>query len=249
MALGAIRTLLVDDEPVIHQSIREMLSAYSDFSVIGEADSKFTALEFLAKQDTDLVLMDIQMPGGNGFELAEQVHKLYPNIIFVFLTGHADFALDGYDYGPVDFLVKPVDPKRFAKAVERIRERMEQRLDQQPKNHLSLRDGRGGCKILAVEDVAYVERADRKVWVVCRDGDRVAVGQSIQELEDIFAPFGFFRCHQSYLVPQKDICAIRRTPFGQNYCLELIGGSELAISRKKYYELRDILKQQGIMLI
>lgn len=244
MASEKIRTLLVDDEPVIRQGIRELLTAYPDFTIIGEADGKSAALELLAQQDTDLILMDIQMPGGSGFELAEAVHAAYPDILFVFLTGHADFALDGYDYAPLDFLVKPVGRERFSMTVQRVLERLQQR-KKSARVGIQTEDG---YRLFEVGKIAYLEKADRKVRIVGKDGSAVFSGEPIQELENIFAEYGFFRCHQSYLAPMGEIVKIQKDTFGRSFRLVLGSGAELPLSRRKYYDLRDALEEQGIKL-
>ena len=120
------QVLLVDDDGESRRIMREMLCAYSGFQIIGEASGKEAALALMEERPAQVVFSDIQMAGGSGFELAEQIHRRRPETLVVFLTGYADFAVDGYLYGPVDFLVKPVSRDRLDRAMARLSERLGQ---------------------------------------------------------------------------------------------------------------------------
>jgi len=241
-----IRVLLVDDEAAVRGSIRALLAEYEPFRVAGEAACGSDALALLAEQPVDVVFSDIQMPGSSGFALAEAVHRQYPDILVVFLTGYADFALDGYVYGPVDFLVKPVSRERLAQALERVRDRLRLQAGQPKPVHIGLRTDEG-YRILDVGEIAYLEKENRSVKVVGKDGAVVHTGKVMQELEEMLLDYGFFRCHQSYLVPLRDIQEIQKESFGRSYRLRLRGvAATLPLSRGKFYELRDALRDNGL---
>lgn len=236
--------LLVDDDRELCGSVRDMLAEEPQFSVLGEAGSKAEALDMLREHPADIVFTDIQMEGGSGFELAEAVHRLYPGILVVFLTGFANFALDGYLYGPVDFLVKPVRRERLEQTLERIRER----LRGDPGRAEPVRIGiptDAGYRIVETSQIAYLMKEERKVKIVWRDGSCDYTGKTMQEMEEILMDYGFFRCHQSYLTPLADITGIQKELFGRTYKLQL-GTVELPLSRVKYYELKELLREMGI---
>lgn len=241
-----MKLFLVDDESLIRQEMRELLEQYEGISVVGEAENITETLEFLHSNAVDIIFSDIQMKGGSGFELAKQIHAQYPDILIVFLTGYAEFALDGYTYGPVDFLVKPVGRERLEQTLERIRER----LYGTPKRRETIQIGvqtEDGYRIFHVEEIAYLEKQDRKVRIVKKNGESIKSGETMQELEEIFSEYGFFRCHQSYLVPLADVTVIRQELFGRAYKLKLRGSEmELPLSRRKYYEIREVLKERGV---
>lgn len=240
-----IRIFLVDDEVEIRRSIRDMLSGYGEFQVVGEADGKESALALLARRPAHVVFSDIQMAGGSGFDLAQAVHSRWPEVLVVFLTGYADFALEGYVYGPVDFLVKPVSRQRLEQTLERIHQRLRQRPETAARIGMPTE---GGYRIVDPAEIAYLEKDERRVKINWKDGAFDHTGKSMQELEEILLDCGFFRCHQSYLIPLGDITGIEKEHFGRSYRVRLRGDppAGLPLSRKKYYELRDLLRQRGI---
>lgn len=241
-----IRVLLVDDEAEIRGAVREMLVCHSEFRVVGEADGQAAALALLEKCPVQVVFSDIQMAGGSGFALAEAVHRNYPEVLVVFLTGYANFALDGYTYGPVDFLLKPVSRERFEQTLERIKERLNWRGGRNEPAHIGFQTDEG-YRIMSVGEIAYLEKEERKVKIVGKDGSVTRTGRSMQELEEILLDYDFFRCHQSYLVPLGDIQEIRKERIGRAYRVRLHGcDTDLPLSRGKYYELMDMLQEKGL---
>ena len=240
-----IRVMLVDDVPDARQQFREMLAAYPDILVAGQAGSREEALALLQTTPVDVLFSDIQMQGGSGFELAEAVHRMHPGTQIVFLTGYAEFALDGYIYGPIDFLVKPVTRERLERTLERVRESLSG-VPRHPSARLGFQTG-NGYQIVNTQDIAYLERENRRVLLVRKDGSTESIGKSMQEVEELLSDYGFFRCHQSYLVPVADIERIEKDAFGRTYRIRLHdSGQAVPLSRKKYYALRDILREEGV---
>ena len=240
------QVLLVDDDAESRHVMREMLTEHGGFPVAGEASCKTEALAALEDRPVDVVFSDIQMAGGSGFELAEMIHRRWPDVLVVFLTGYADFAVDGYFYGPVDFLVKPVSRERLDHALVRLSERLgreEQRSGPDGRIGLPTEDG---YRIIDVADIAYLEKLDRRIRILWRDGSSSYIAKTMQELEDILVSYDFFRCHKSYLAPLGDVLRIQKERVGRYYKLWLKGGVELPLSRQKYYELREILSERGI---
>ena len=239
-----IRILLVDDEAEMRASIRELLSSYRRFCVAGEAESREAALALLDQREVDVIFSDIQMAGGSGFALAETVHRIRPDILVVFLTGYADLALDGYRYGPVAFLVKPVSRQRLERTLERIEEWRDRRAPPPEAVRVGIQT-EGGYRIADPRRIAYLEKSQRRIKICWKGGSFDFTGRPMQELEEMLLDHDFFRCHQSYLVPLGDIQSIQKESFGRSYKLLLSGGTELPLSRKKYYELRDVLREKG----
>lgn len=238
------QVLLVDDDGDTRRSVRDMLADDPRFRVAGEAGSKAEALDLLRERPADVVFSDIQMEGGSGFELAEAVHREHPEILVVFLTGYANFALDGYLYGPVDFLVKPVRRERLDQTLARVRERLLSRPGPAGSARIGIPTD-SGYRIVKAEEIAYLAKDGRRVKIVWKSGGADHVGKTMQELEEMLLDHDFFRCHQSYLIPLADVRGIRKERFGQVYNV-LLPGAELPLSRKRYYDLRDILKELGI---
>ena len=116
-----LRTLVVDDEPVARRVLREELESIGDVEIVGEADNGLSALEQIAARRPDLVLLDLQMPGMGGLDVVRKIRggERLPAIVIV--TAYDKYALEAFDAGAVDYLLKPIGQERLAEAVERAR--------------------------------------------------------------------------------------------------------------------------------
>ena len=115
-----IRTLVVDDEEPARTRLRQLLSAFSDVEVVGDAEDGLQAIERIAELTPDLVLLDIQMPGCSGLEVAASLGRPRPGIIFC--TAYDQYAVDAFELHAVDYLLKPVNRARLQAALERVRD-------------------------------------------------------------------------------------------------------------------------------
>ena len=119
VASVAIRTLLVDDEQPARERLRQLLSAHADVDVVGDAEDGIQAAERIAELTPDLVLLDIQMPGASGLDVAASLGQPRPAIIFC--TAFDQYAVDAYEVSALDYLLKPVNRARLAAALDRVR--------------------------------------------------------------------------------------------------------------------------------
>ncbi len=236
-----IRVLLVDDEALVREDLRARLAAYPDIQVVGDAGCYQAAMELLQRADVDLVFTDIQMADGSGFQLSRAIQKRRPELPIIFLTGHAGLALEGYEYRPLDFLVKPVRRERLEQALAYARER----LQAAPAAEVSVAlRTESGLRLFRPSEIAYVEKTLHKVRILCRDGREFSSAVSLQEVADALETHGFYRCHQSYLISLREIAGIRRDPFGRSYLISLRScESEIPLSRRKYHELLALLNE------
>ncbi|MCB0280778.1 MAG: response regulator, partial [Calditrichaeota bacterium] len=125
-----IRTVIVDDEVLARARIRELLGPYSEIELIGECKNGEIAADFISKKKPDLVFLDIQMPGVDGFEMIRNIElQTMPFIIFV--TAYEQYALKAFDVDAVDYLLKPFDDERFAAAINRAQGQIKLRRSEQ----------------------------------------------------------------------------------------------------------------------
>src|SRR5580698_6322316 len=116
-----LKTLIVDDEPIARRVLREELELIGGVEVIGEADNGASALERIAGQRPDLVLLDLQMPAMGGLEMIRRIeHGMHLPVIVV-VTAYDQYALQAFEAGAIDYLLKPVGQRRLAEAVDRAR--------------------------------------------------------------------------------------------------------------------------------
>lgn len=114
-----IRTLVIDDEQPARERLKQLLSAHADVEVVGEADDGVEAVEMIAGLLPDLVLLDIQMPGASGLDVAASLGKPRPAVIFC--TAFDQYAVDAFELSALDYLLKPVNRARLASALDRVR--------------------------------------------------------------------------------------------------------------------------------
>ena len=242
-----LRTLLVDDDAQSMQILDQALALFDDVSVVGRITNGADALRFVRENSVDLLFLDIEMDGMNGFELAEHLHRHYPDVLYVFVTGHTDFAVDGYAYQPLSFLVKPIRLSHLERVLELAREKAEASNVPGPSGkqiglHVDAR-----LEIVNLDDVAYLETVGRKVHVVCRDGRVLETAESLKKLCQVFEDYGFYRCHQSFVVQVALIESIKPDMFHHSYLIRLRGSEkEIPLSRDRYAALRTMLDKRGI---
>jgi two-component system LytT family response regulator len=115
-----LRTLIVDDERLARENLKGLLAIHEEIAVVGEARNSEEARKMIAAQRPDLVFLDIQMPGGSGFDLLERLESPPP---IIFVTAFDNYAIRAFEVNALDYLLKPVEPKRLAKAIKRVNKR------------------------------------------------------------------------------------------------------------------------------
>ena len=122
----SLRTILVDDETLAIQGLQLRLEPFDDVEVVETCTNGREAIRAIKTHKPDLVFLDIQMPGFDGFSVVQGLMEVEPPL-FVFVTAYSDFALKGFETGAVDYLMKPVDPDRLADTLDRVRQRLSER--------------------------------------------------------------------------------------------------------------------------
>ena len=245
-----LKILLVDDDANVMGITRRALELFDNAKVVGEAYSGMEAMKFVRHAAVDLVLLDIEMQDMSGFDVAEYLHKNYPKTQYVFLTGHTDFAVDGYAYQPLSFLVKPISVSRLERILELAEEKCHAAAEPTlPHRQIGLHvDAR--LEIVDAADVIYLETVGRKVRVVCKNGRVFDSSETMKKLFGVFEDYGFYRCHQSFAVQLDQIESIRSDMFHRSYTLKLRDSDkEIPLSRDNFAPLRAILEQRGIHMI
>jgi len=247
-----IRTLIVDDEPLARDGLRVRLAALDDVAIVGEAHDGASAVKALTELEPDLVFLDIQMPGCDGFSVLEQTAGRHlPEVVFV--TAHEQHALAAFDVVALDYLLKPVSEDRFAEAMRRARrafaaggirghgdpapedDRVARLLDwleqgraPQYARRLTVRE-RDRILLLPVEEIAWIEAAGNYAEVHARGGAYL-VRTTLADLESRLDPAEFARVHRSTIVRIARVREIRPDAHG-DFDLLLDDGSILPLSR------------------
>jgi two-component system LytT family response regulator len=244
MKPSPLRTLIVDDEELARHRLLTFVADEPDLTVIGEAASGSAAVEAIAGMRPDLVLLDVQMPGLDGFGVLRCVARAHlPAIIFV--TAHDEHAIRAFEIHAVDYLLKPVTVARFREAVRRavLRVRGAPREERAPSIETLLTELDGP----AIPPRIPVRRDGRTSWVnvaeidwVEADGDHVKIHagrqihlirETMAELETRLPPVGFARIHRSIIVNLSRVQGVESIAKG-GYLLILQGGIELRSGRR-----------------
>ncbi len=233
-----IRALLVDDEAPARSELRYLLDSHADVRVVGEAASAREALDLARDLAPDIVFLDVEMPGLSGVEAAPLVRERTDPPAVVFVTAHERYAVDAFAVEAFDYLLKPVDPDRLARVVERLRERsVEQVLPVEKVPVVSA----GGTELLDYDQVHYAQ-ADGDYSRV-HTYDRVYLcTASLGDLEEKLPASRFARIHRSHLVNLSKVAGVRRVS-SERLCLQLADArrTELDVARRQARHLRERL--------
>ena len=221
--------MIADDEPAARRGVRQLLAAFPEFVVSGECRNGAEVLTALDVFRPDVIFLDIQMPGIDGFEvIRRRTPELMP--VVVFLTAFDQFAIRAFDAEALDYLVKPVSEIRFAATIKRLRKRLVSPELSVPDQRIVVPTSRGATVIHASE-IDWIEAAGNyvQVWIGKRSYFH---RESLQTLEERVAKNGFIRAHRRALVRLDGIRELRRTPAGALVAV-LSCGAKIQISRRR----------------
>lgn len=205
--MNKFRCLLVDDEPPALEILRTYISGMPLLEIAGECNHAMAAFEFLQDRSVDLIFLDVQMPRLLGTELLKTLSNP-PKVIFT--TAFRDYAVEGFELGAVDYLLKPYSFDRFLRAVHKVLN-LEQRnhpvvkesLITQNNRFLYVRADRKMVKVM-VDDILYVESLKDYVRIILKD-QQIITKQTISALEEMLPENDFIRIHRSFIVAHKKI--------------------------------------------
>lgn len=239
--MTALRVLIVDDTRLARQELRTLLAELADVECVGEADDVPAAQQAIAKLRPDLVLLDIQMPSGTGFDVLDGLDSA-PMVVFT--TAYDHYAVRAFEANALDYLVKPVVPERLAAAIARARARQASGTTEVarellgPEDQVFLRDGER-CWFVALHEISriVVDGNYARVWF--RD-EKAMLPRSLSALEARLDPAMFFRANRNTLVNLRMVKNIDLS-VADGYDLTLKDGSVVEVSRRQARELRERL--------
>jgi DNA-binding LytR/AlgR family response regulator len=204
----ALRTILVDDEPLARDELAFLLSEVGGVEVVGQASDAQEAIALAEREDPQLAFVDLRMPGPDGIALAQALKRRHPELQVIVVSAHDDAALRAFEAQVLDYVLKPVRMERLRAAIERAVQNLSPvRASQShppaaareaPLERLAVRRG-GVYVVLELSDVIYFEMKDELVWAVTAS-DRVALDLTMTTLEQRLPEGAFFRSHRGALV-------------------------------------------------
>jgi DNA-binding LytR/AlgR family response regulator len=244
-----LRTLIVDDEPVARQVLREELAEIPDIDLIGEADGGLRAVAMIDELDPDLVLLDLQMPEVGGFDVIRRIGSAHRAPLLIIVTAWDQHALQAFDAGAIDYLLKPVGQPRLRQAIERARRASGREAAEQLARLQEIGDGGPPKRIVGRAGEEYFLLQTAEIFAFEADGDLVWIHtakqkylatQTLRALEQRLAGANFRRIHRSALV---NVNHVRKmSPLSSQRWLVTLGNNrEFIVSKRQASSVRALL--------
>ncbi len=238
-----MKVLIVDDTRLARQELKTLLQPHSDIAEMREADGMEAALAAINKAMPDVLLLDIQMPGGTGFDLLERLDEVPP---VIFTTAYDQYAVQAFDANALDYLVKPIEPERLSAALAKVRRQLHQTAEPAANEpplaggkQVFIRDGEQ-CWFVRLDEISLIEAAGNYVQVSFRD-QRAILSRSLTALEQRLDPALFYRANRSCLVNLQHIQNIE--PWvNDGFLLTLPNNQQVEVSRRQARQLRSRLE-------
>jgi two-component system LytT family response regulator len=235
------KALIADDEPAARRGVRQLLAAFPEFSVAGECRNGAEVLSALNTAAPDVVFLDIQMPGIDGFEVIKQrTIERMPAVVF--LTAFDQFAIKAFETEALDYLVKPVSEARFATTMKRLVRRLQSTSRSMRAETIVVTTSRGAT-VLHLNEIDWIEAAGNysQLWVGPRS---YFLREPLQVLEERVQKHGFIRAHRRALIRLDGVRELARTRSGASVAV-LESGTRVPVSRRRSAAFSAAVRQQG----
>jgi len=246
-----IRTIIIDDESRSRETLREMLRLYcKGIEIVAEAESIKSGAEAIARHNPDLLLLDIKMPDGTGFDLLRTIMPISFRIIFV--TAYEEYAIKAFRYNALDYLTKPIDPAELQSAIEKatatienenINERLKKLLldymkPQPAENRRLVLKTAETIHIVDIDKIIRCESARNYTVFYMENKEKILISKSIKEFSDTLESHDFYRVHHSHLINLKYLVKFKRDEL---MCV-LSDNTEIPVATRKRDELLKVLR-------
>lgn len=235
-----MKIAIVDDSRLARAELKRLLEDYSIVEICAEASNAVEARAVIKEHNPDVMLLDIEMPGENGFELLSSLDKV-PDVIFT--TAYDEFAVKAFEQNAIDYLVKPIDPDRLEKALERVglnqvNERKIPGDEMGLEDKVFVRDGEK-CWFVKLKEVRFFETYGNYSRIYFKD-EKPLVNKSLNSLQRRLSSKTFFRANRQYIINLEQIKDIN--PWNnESYQVTMSCGKEIRISRRKSQEFDELL--------
>ena len=236
------KAIIVDDERLARREMRRLLGDFAEVAVAGEAENLAQALELIEREGPNLVFLDIQLAGENGFELLERAERRFETI---FVTAFDAYAIRAFEVNALDYLLKPVNPERLAKAIARLDEEREEDGGEEHREHRALEfDDRLFLELgersvfLKVREIAFIAAAGDYSEIFTTGGRKFLLERPLREWEARLPEKHFLRIHRQTIVNLEEVEEIE-TWFNRTFQVRLKNRPQpLAVSRRYAVKLR-----------
>lgn len=245
-----MRAIIVDDERLARNELKNLLSEFPEVEIVDEANSAADALKKIATHLPDVVFMDIHMPGTNGIEALKQLKELdeIPKVVFV--TAYDEYAIEAFRLNALDYLLKPVDPDRLNETINKLISLEDEEnfdaLEQDTRkdrflnidDKIFIKDGEK-CFYIALEEIRYFESMGNYVKVYFKN-NKPMILRSLNSLEERLSPDHFFRANRKYIINLNHITAIENW-FNGGLQVTLTENEKIEISRRQTMRFKEMM--------
>ncbi len=233
----AIQTVIIDDEEPAREELKFLLKQYKEFKIIGEFSNAYDGLTGVIKEKPDLIFIDINMPGISGIKLIESIKNIDIKPMVVFVTAYSEYAVKAFELEAMDYLVKPVEEKRFSKTITKIMS--------QTKRNISFDAIVGYYEneilVLKSQDVIFFESKNGKIFAIFEDKSLTLKFKNLQEVLGAYGDENFFKINKSTVINLNKISRI--IPWFKNrYLIQMDEGSKLKLSPHHQKEFRERIR-------
>jgi len=250
-----IKTIIIDDEIRARETIAEMLKLYcQNVMVIDQAVDVRSGLRSIKKNNPDLVLLDIKMPDGTGFDLVRQFEQV--NFKIIFITAFEEYAIKAFKFSAIDYLLKPIHPEELVLAIEKANNSLiAENLSHKINEFMTYMDnfrrfGHGKKILLKTSDNVHVVDSDEIISVESEENysrfylvgqEPIVVSGSLKHYANVLKEHNFYRVHNTYFINPRHV---KRYMRNESTCI-MSDGSEIPISYRKREQLFNLFKNMG----
>ena len=238
--------IIIDDERLARNELKKMLALHPEIDVIGEAANAEEGLRLINEMNPDLILLDVQMPVKTGFDLLQELEKL-PAVIFT--TAYDEYAIRAFEVNALDYLLKPIDPKRLSDAVQKFlaideketmfsENRSELRLSLSESDQVFVKDGEK-CWFVKLAEIRLFESVGNYARVFFGP-NKPLILKSLNSLEERLDPRTFFRANRKHIVNLRMIERVEPF-FNGGLLLEIKGGEKIEVSRRQAVRFKEMM--------
>lgn len=243
-----IRILMADDEAPARARLRQLLAPHTDVEIVGEAETGVQTMERAVELKPGLILLDIQMPGCTGLDIAASLPS--PRPLIVFCTAYEEHAVDAFELAAVDYLLKPISRARLAQALDRVRAAgpdageipLDQAVRQQSASAARFLVRNGPSYLVVNESRVRFFASEGGLTRLVTDGASYCMDPTLNELERRLAPSRFFRISRSALIGLNSVVEVHPLPGGSGEVV-LKSGQRLEVARRRFRELLECLEK------
>ncbi len=239
----SLKAIIVDDERLARTELKKLLQEFPDINIIDEAANAEEGIEKIELQNPDIIFLDIQMPGKTGFDLLAELEKA-PHVIFT--TAYDEYALKAFEVNALDYLLKPIEPKRLADAVHKLRDEISKEKDPHGNNRgplteadqVFVKDGER-CWFVKLNEIRLFESVGNYAKVFFAS-NKPLILKSLNALEERLDDRVFFRANRKHIINLRWIEKIEPY-FNGGLLVDLKGGEKIEVSRRQTVKFKEMM--------